>query len=146
MSELDEFSKGLAEDLKIRPLSLNEDVMRQPGLYAFYAEKLRAAREELRRKKLQHEVSVATVDNEVRKGLAARGEKGTERLVELTVNSRAVIVESAKTIIELEGQVEKMEALVRAMGMKKDMLQTLARSLQTEFEQARFTQIRTEMK
>ena len=125
-------TRNLSDDLKIDPFNLNGEIIQQPGLYGYYAEQLRLAQRALKLEKLNFDVFESALDRQIRDVALSKGEKPTERMIETRMRANDNWVIKKRNIIELESQVDQLDAVVRSLGQKKDMLVTLASNIRSE--------------
>ncbi len=125
----------LKEDLSIKIENLNEDIARQPGLFAYYHEQLRQAEEAYKHAKLRAEIYEAALDRQVRDQALARSEKITETIVEKRIRAVPGWADHQKEIITAEAAMNQLKGVVEAMRQKKDMLVTVAANARAEMHQ-----------
>lgn len=123
---------ALGHDLKITPHQITEDCARQPGLFAYYAEKAREANARLKHLKLQLDVYEAALDKQIRDNFLARGQKFTERQIEVQIKLNPEWQERKKATHAAESEVEQMDAIMTALRQKKDMLVVVAHNVRSE--------------
>ena len=134
----------LKRDLNIDPLRINDEVVRQPGLFAYYVEQMVEADRKAKHMKLQLEVLEAAIDKQVRDRALAGREKITETIVEKRIRSSDAWIEKKRQLIDLQTQAEQIRGIVEAMRQKKDMLITFATNVRQEMASGlRFNNIET---
>ncbi len=112
------------QDLAIDPHSLDEEWLRQPGLYMKYCEA--AVEAEKIRDKAKERVSVvkAELDREIRKDPAKFGlEKMTEPMVAGSILLQARYTEAASALVEADFKFNIIQSAVRALDHKRSALE-----------------------
>lgn len=127
--------EDLAMDLQINPTNIDDAIIRQAGLYAYYASAHADAEGRLRQAKLERDVFSAALDKQIRDTALARGQKLTEKQVEMQIMLHPDWKARVQRVNELEAAVSQLEGLVRAFAQKKDMLVTHATNLRAERQQ-----------
>ncbi|KAA0573421.1 hypothetical protein [Azospirillum sp. Sh1] len=128
--------EDLAMDLQINPTNMDDAIIRQAGLYAYYVSAHAEAEGRLRQAKLERDVFTAALDKQLRDQALARGQKLTEKQVEMQVMLHPDWKVRVQRVNELEAAVSQLEGLVRAFAQKKDMLVTLATNIRAERQQS----------
>lgn len=124
--------RSVALDLKITPEDIDNDIIRQPGLYAYYAAQLATAKRTLSKMTLDLDVYEAAVNKRNRDVCLAKGEKPTEKMLETLLRLDAPWLRRSEAKIDAEATVNQLESVVRAFAQKKDMLITYASNLRAE--------------
>lgn len=143
---LDVFGKPyevtLPDLVKIGEETINDDISRQPGLYAFYASALADAK--LRRDAAAQALkdTRAATDLDYRKQAEEMQLKSTEKKIEALVELHGAVVKRKELALVAEGNVGKLEAIVRAFDHRKEMLITLGANLRTDVEKGAMPCIR----
>lgn len=143
MLPLDEFIIRVTDDQyelpleQIIPISgdLSEEFTRQPSLYAYVATLAARVEAEWLDSKTSRERVYASTDKEVRKDLRLSEIKATEPLVKAEVLLRRGYVEAQDYEIECREQFLIMQAIVRTLDMRAQMLISLGAHLRAEAEQ-----------
>jgi len=106
------------KDIKISKETIDEDLMKQAGLYAFYAVMAELAEEAYEQAKLELELLEATVDEHIRVGLIQKGEKVTDKKLEKLVAVNEDRIESVKNKIQARKNRGILKALARAFEQR----------------------------
>lgn len=123
--------------------TINGDISNQSGLYAFYGEALADARSRRDMASQALKDTRASIDLEVRKRAEESGAKTTENRVSAEVELNKLVVALKDKLLALEGNVGKLDAIVRALEHRKDMLVTLGANMRTDVEKGNMSGIRT---
>ena len=122
----------LASDLRINPLDINADVIRQPGLFAYYCEHLHEAEKKLAQAELQCKIFAAALDRQLRDNALSKREKITETQIENGIMCNTHWQEKRREIIELQSQVSQLKSVVESLRQKKDMLITASTNIRAD--------------
>lgn len=122
----------LATDLHIDSTDLSEEIVKQPSLYAYYAERLSEAIRKLKDYELQVEVFEAALDRQIRDKALAKREKMTEPQVVARMKSNDTWINHKKKVHELSAAADQIKGIVEAMRQKKDMLVTISANARQE--------------
>jgi len=106
------------KDIRISKETIDEDLMKQAGLYAFYAVMAELAEEAYEQAKLELELLEATVDEHIRVGLIQKGEKVTDKKLEKLVAINEDRIESVKNKIQARKNRGILKALARAFEQR----------------------------
>ncbi|QNK01767.1 hypothetical protein [Dyella telluris] len=109
-------------DLNINPLDLDAGMMRQAGLFAYYAEQ--AARAEHQASKFEHlvEVTEAKLDRKYRDEAAAMGTKATEGQIKAKVSQDTQMKAAVMAYNEAKMIAGIAKGYAEAFRHRKDML------------------------
>jgi hypothetical protein len=122
----------LASDLRINPLDINADVIRQPGLFAYYCEHLHEAEKKLGMAELQTKILYAALDRQMRDMAMSKREKVTEAQIENGIMCNTHYQEKRREVIELQSQVSQLKSVVESLRQKKDMLITASTNIRAD--------------
>lgn len=128
----DKRDNQLRADLRVDGYNLDEDIMRQPGLFASYAEAHGMAEKSLRLAKLKAEVYEAALYGAERDKFVARGVKPSELQIRSKIVTNDVWRRHQEEVIDCEAKVDQVKAVVEAMRQKKDMLVTFSANKRNE--------------
>ena len=106
------------KDIRISKETIDEDLMKQASLYAFYAVMAELAEEAYEQAKLELELLEATVDEHIRVGLIQKGEKVTDKKLEKLVAINEDRIESVKNKIQARKNRGILKALARAFEQR----------------------------
>jgi hypothetical protein len=122
----------VSEDLFIDEDNLNEEYIKQPGTFAWYA--VLTAEAEAYRDKLKFDLEVlaADLDKQVREEIELRGDKVTEKLVETEVGRKQEYRNKKEELLEANRQLNVMKAVKEGLVQKKDMLISLGANMRNE--------------
>jgi hypothetical protein len=123
---------NLEADLRINPLDINSDVIRQPGLFAYYCELLHKAEKELAHAELQCKIFAAAIDRQLRDNALSKREKITETQIENGIMCNTNWQEKKRQIVELQSQVNQLKSVVESLRQKKDMLITASTNIRAD--------------
>jgi hypothetical protein len=114
--------------------TINKDICNQSSLYAFYSSALADARSKRDMAAQTLKDTRAAIDISVRKRAEETGTKTTEGRIGSEVELNENVVRLKDRVLALEANVGKIEALVRSMEHRKDMLVTLGANMRTDVE------------
>lgn len=122
--------------------TINQNISEQPGLYAFYA--FAAADCKARREAAAQALkdTKASIELKQRKLAEDNGIKTTEAKIAALVELDPEVVKRKEAFLILEGNVGKLEAVVRAFDHRKEMLITLGANMRTDVEKGVMPSIR----
>lgn len=129
-----DYESKLAEDLYIDRTDLNEEFVRHPERFAFYATcyELAAAKAENYKTNLNR--LYAVLDHEKRSELALAGVKTTEKMVENSVITDDRYVALQDAYLEAQKNAALLKAAMVAMQHRKDMLIQLGSAARAEIQ------------
>lgn len=114
--------------------TINKDICNQAGLYAFYAE----AAADVRSKRDMASQALKDIrcisDVEIRRRVEGTGAKSTEAKISAEVELDSKVVKYKDKVLALEGNLGKLDAILRALEHRKDMLVTLGANMRTSVE------------
>lgn len=113
-----DLKKKYQEDICISKETIDEDLMKQASLYAFYAIMAELAEEAYDDAKLELELCEATTDEHIRTELIKKGEKVTDKKLEKLVAVNKHRIESAKNKIQARKNRGILKALARAFEQR----------------------------
>lgn len=122
--------------------SINGDISNQSGLYAYYGEALADARSKRDMAIQALKDTRASIDMSVRKRADESGAKTTEGRIAAEVELNEMVVKLKDRTLSLEANVGKIEAIVRALEHRKDMLVTLGANMRTDVEKGNMSGIK----
>jgi len=106
------------KDIKISKETIDEDLMKQAGLYAFYAIMSELAEEAYDDAKLELELLEATLDEYYRARFLKDGQKVTDKKMEKVVAVNGDRIESVKSKIQARKNRGILKALSRAFEQR----------------------------
>ena len=127
--------KTVEERLKIDESHLNDEIMRQPGEYAYYTRKYADKKKDVELLKLELNVLVAERDSFLREDFTSKGEKFTEPKITNAINKESKAVELKKKIINAECEYDTLKGIVSAWDQRKDCLVSISANKREELKQ-----------
>lgn len=121
-------------DTKLTEATLDNAMMEQSGLRAFYGSQAAQAEAQHARLKVRFEVLEAKLYDEHRKTLAAGTEKVTEKMVENAVKLDPRWLKGKNTVIEADTIASINKSLVISLSDRKDMMVQLGADRREEFK------------
>jgi hypothetical protein len=121
--------------------TINKNICDQAGLYAFYGEALADARNKRDMCSQALKDTRAAIDLNVRKRTEESKAKTTEARIAAEVELNEQVVKLKDKLLALEGNVGKIEAIVRSFEHRKDMLVTLGANMRTDVEKGNMSGI-----
>lgn len=122
------------KDLAIAEETINQNLIDQPRLFAFYAVLDEMADEVVASAKLTLEITEADVDKRVRERLVKEGGKYTETIVFNEVKLDDVRLKAIAEFNQAKAQAGKIHAIREAFAHRKDMLVTLASNMRMQMD------------
>lgn len=119
-------------DLNIDPTDLDDEITRQPGRFAKYAQEHAQAEKQAKHAKLQLDVFEAALDKKIRDRAAGTGKKLSEKMVDSLIKQNDEWIERKKALHEAEAVADQIKAIVEGMRQKKDMLVTFCANARQE--------------
>ena len=116
----------LKVDLNIASNDLDTEIVRQPGLFAYYAEMHHQAGRALKLAKLKASVFEAGLYAAERDKLIARKLKPTENELSSRIKVNETWRRHQESVIDLEAQEDQLKSIMDALRQKKDMLITFS--------------------
>lgn len=126
--------KQFNAETKLTEATLDDAMMQQAGLRAFYGSQAAQAEAQHARLKVRFEVLEAKLYDEHRKTLAAAGEKVTEKMVENAVKLDPRWLKGKNTVIEAETIASINKSLVISLADRRDMMIQLGADRREEFK------------
>lgn len=121
--------------------TINKNICNQAGLYAFYAE----AAADVRSKRDMAAQALKDIrciaDVEIRKRVEGTGAKSTEAKIAAEVELDGKVVKYKDKVLNYEANLGKLEAILRALEHRKDMLVTLGANMRTDVEKGNMSGI-----
>lgn len=130
--DVEQFNK----DTKLTEATLDQAMMEQAGLRAFYGSQAAYAEAQHMRLKARFDVLEAKLYDEHRKALAASGEKVTEKMVENAVKLDSRWLQGKNAVIEAETIASVNKSLVISLADRRDMMIQLGADRREEFKGA----------
>lgn len=122
--------------LAIDELKLDEEWVRQPGLYFKYAHRLADARTEMDNASAALDVVFAEVETKIRRKPASYGidaERVTEAMVKSAVTRHKDYVAAGSRLIDAQHKVRVLEATVNAIEHRRSALTRLVELKQMDY-------------
>jgi len=113
-----DLKKKYQKDIRISKETIDDDLMKQAGLYAFYAVMAELAEEAYDTAKLELELLEATTDEHYRAKFLRDGVKVTDKKMEKIVAVNEDRIESAKNKIQARKNRGILKALARAFEQR----------------------------
>ena len=107
--------------------NLDDEWIRQPGLYAYWSIKYAEALARKDRIWLDKKVLIAELYKKVKSDAEADGKKITDKGIESEIRSTLEYREVSSKLIDAEEEVNKLDAVKWAMEQKKKSLENLSR-------------------
>jgi hypothetical protein len=123
-------------DTRVTEASLDQCMIEQNGLRAYYGAQAARAEAQAARIKAKFEVVEATLYDEQRKILAASGEKTTEKMVENAVKMDRRWIKAKSMVIEAETIAAINKGLVQSLADRRDMIIQLGADRRDEYKGA----------
>jgi hypothetical protein len=123
-------------DTRVTEASLDQCMIEQNGLRAYYGAQAARAEAQAARIKAKFEVVEATLYDEQRKILAASGEKTTEKMVENAVKMDRRWIKAKNMVIEAETIAAINKGLVQSLADRRDMIIQLGADRRDEYKGA----------
>lgn len=117
--------KNYKDHLKIDKYALDEEVIKQPSLYAFYAEQYPLALERRDLTKLHMEELYAELDGIIRTGAASSGAKITEKAIEQKILLDKDYADIQREYIVAVAEANNMGIIKMAFEHRKDCIEML---------------------
>jgi len=127
-----DLKKKYQKEIRISKETIDEDLMKQAGLYAFYAVMAELAEEAYDEAKLELELLEATVDEHIRADLLKEGQKVTDKKLEKLVAINKGRIESVKNKIQARKNRGILKALARSFEQRKEAVIALGHSCRQE--------------
>lgn len=121
-------------DTKLTEATLDNAMMEQAGLRAYYGTQAAQAEAQHARLKVRFEVLEAKLYDEHRKALGAGGEKVTEKMVENAVKLDPRWAKAKNTLVEAETIASINKSLVISLADRRDMMIQLGADRREEFK------------
>ncbi len=121
-------------DTKLTEATLDQAMMEQAGLRAYYGSQAAQAEAQHARLKVRFDVLEAKLYDEHRKALAAGGEKVTEKMVENAVKLDPRWAKAKNTLVEAETIASINKSLVISLADRRDMMIQLGADRREEFK------------
>lgn len=113
-----DLKKKYQKEIRISKETIDDDLMKQAGLYAFYAVMAELAEEAYDDAKLELELCEAMTDDHIRTRLIKQGEKVTDKKLEKLVAINKNRIESAKNKIQARKNRGILKALARSFEQR----------------------------
>jgi hypothetical protein len=124
----------MQRDADIRGLDLNEALISQAGLAAFYGSQAARAYRQAAMLKLNVDAVIAKVDAEIRQAALSESAKITEKAIEAKIDADNRVLTARKALI-IAQQIEKeLEAMCFAMAQRRDSLDQLGANIRQELK------------
>jgi len=127
-----EFNK----ETKLTEATLDNCMIEQSGLRAFYGAQAANAEAQHARLKARFEVLEAKLYDDARKSLAAAGEKTTEKMVENAVKMNPKWLQAKNAVIEADTIANINKSLVASLADRRDMMIQLGADRREEYKGA----------
>ena len=111
--------------LEIDKFALDEEWIKQPGLYFEWAERVASARQSLDLAKAQLDVKRAEVSLKVRSRKVADKAKPTEALINTMIETDLTYQEAQNKVIRLKHRVDVLSGMVTALDHRKKALENI---------------------
>jgi len=129
-----DLKKKYQEDLRISKETINDNLMDQPALFAFYSVMSEIAEAVYEEARLELELLEATLDEHYRKVFLEEGQKVTEKKLEKVVATNSDRIESAKAKIQTRKNRNILKALTESMRHRKEAVISLASNYRAEMD------------
>lgn len=125
----------LADCVRIEPLALNEEYIRLPSDYAFWAEKYRVALERHLLAKAERERSWSKFYLHHSATYGPNGKPATVDYIKASIDTESEYVGAVTEAIYAEGDMTKMRNVLEAIRSKREMLVSLGATIRQEMSQ-----------
>jgi len=127
-----DLKKKYQKEVRISKETIDDDLMKQASLYAFYAVMAELAEEAYDDAKLELELLEAALDEFYRKQFLTSGEKVTEKKLEKVVALNKDRIESVKNKIQAKKNWGILKAIAKAFEQRKETVIALGHSCRQE--------------
>jgi len=127
-----DLKKKYQKEIRISKETIDDDLMKQASLYAFYAVMAELAEEAYEDAKLELELLEATTDEHYRNKFLQSGDKVTEKKLEKVVALNKARIESVKDKIVAKKNWGILKALTKAFEQRKEAVIALGHSCRQE--------------
>ena len=127
-----EYDLDYQEELRASEETINEDLIQQPGLFAWYAVLHELAEEEYARSKMALEMAEAELDAHYRKDAADKKEKIMEKQVlsKVMLDDKYILLRD--TMITARKNVGTLKAIKEAFAHRKETVIALASNMRAQ--------------
>jgi len=120
--------EDLDKDLAVDPMLLDEDWLRQPGLYMKYSAMAADAQKRRDMAKEKLDVVKAELDKDIRNNPSKYGmDKVTENAVAMTIPSQQAYKDASTELIEAGYESNMLQAAVRAFDHRRSALENMVK-------------------
>lgn len=125
---------SIEDDLFLDPERITDQLLRQPGQYAYYAGLLARAKERVEQDKLTLDLAISAAQQDIRKNweVLFPTEKMTEKLVDAKVSMEDAVVKAQTQRISSKRKEEDLRAIVEALRHRKEMIITYSADRRAE--------------
>lgn len=124
----------LSDDTAFDPDNIDDEMMRQAGLYAHYAVKASQAAEAADNAKIKRDITESKIDMEIRDNAAEEGTKLTEGKITAMVKTDVRWVKASKYYNAAKATAELGKYALEAFKQKRDMLVQIGVSMREEMK------------
>lgn len=125
----EEMELDYEEELRLNEETINEDLKKQPSLYAFYAVLSEKAHAELNESKLALEVHEAVLDSQIRK---QSDKKPTEKQIQAQILLEPSYQEARMDVIRATKQLGILKGIKDAFNHRKEAVIALASNMRAQ--------------
>jgi len=129
-----EFKRNLNDDLQIDESNINDGLINQPSLYAYYALRLQEATALRDEAEFEHDKIIDEMMQVVREELVSSKAKVTEASIKSIVNTRDEVVAWKKIYLKRAANRDKLYSLVKALEHKMEALKSVAFKQRNEID------------
>lgn len=126
--------RDINQDLRIDPENLDEALVKQPALFAYYASLTQQTNLLLAKARFDYDKKMAEHLREAREELSGSHVRVTDKQLQAVIDTQPVILAAKKRVLELEHQSQLMWAIVKALEHKRECLMQLCNNRRKEME------------
>jgi len=133
----EKFSRNVSEDLHVSPETINEALMHQAALYAYYASLYHTAQRLANLRELALDNMKANMWEVAREQLSENGTSkwSTSRdRIDAAINRTPQMQAARKAVIMAVSNAEKLKSLMKALEHRKDMIMNMAYGMRKEWD------------
>jgi len=129
---------GLSDKIKkklvIDASHLNDEIIKQPGEYAYYSHQCVKKKRELDLLVLDLDVLIAKKDSKYRDCFVKSGKKLTESQLEKLINKTDAVIKLRRDIIDIKCRYKILKGVVAAYEQRKDCLISISANRREEMK------------
>lgn len=122
------------DDLRLDPTNLDDALIKQPAVYAYYSSLTQKANLLAAQAKFEYEKAVAEYTKTAREELATSNSRVTDKQIGAIIDSQPEILAKKKLMIMAEHNAEMLWSIVKALEHRKECLMQLCNNRRKEME------------